>query len=120
MTFDAPVPIFRIFDYDAARKFYVDWLGFAIDWEHTFEQDCPRYLQVSRDGLRLHLTEHFGDCTPGSRIYVVTDDVDALHKELHDRPNKNMRPGICDTPWGTREVEVVDPFGNRITFAQRK
>jgi hypothetical protein len=29
------VPIFRIFDYKKATEFYVDWLGFKIDWEHT-------------------------------------------------------------------------------------
>ena len=31
-------PIFRIFDYDKAIDFYVHWLGFAVDWEHVFEQ----------------------------------------------------------------------------------
>lgn len=76
-------------------------------------------MQISRDAAVLHLTEHWGDTTPGSRVYIVTDDVVALHRELQSRPNPNMRPGLCDQPWGAKEMEVLDPFGNRLTFAQR-
>ena len=61
------VPIFRIFSLEKAREFYLDFLGFKVDWEHRFEPDAPVFMQVSRDGLVLHLSEHFGDGTPGSR-----------------------------------------------------
>lgn len=30
------IPIFRIFDIELARSFYLDYLGFQIDWQHTF------------------------------------------------------------------------------------
>ncbi|HSE03118.1 MAG TPA: glyoxalase superfamily protein, partial [Methylomirabilota bacterium] len=43
------VPIFRVFDLDKARDFYVGFLGFQVDWEHRFEPTAPVYLQVSRD-----------------------------------------------------------------------
>jgi uncharacterized glyoxalase superfamily protein PhnB len=119
MTLAAPTPVLRIFDYALAKSCYVDWLGFRIDWEHQFDGAGPRYVQVSRDAAVLHLSEHWGDSTPGSRVYIVTDDVEALHHELHSRPNANMHPGMCDQPWGTREMEVLDPFGNRLTFSQR-
>lgn len=26
------------------------------------------------------------------------------------------RPGLEDMPWGSREMSVKDPFGNRLTF----
>lgn len=68
------VPIFRIFDYKKAIEFYVDWLGFKIDWEHKFEDNSPIYMQVSRDGIILHLSEHHGDCAPGSKAYITVDD----------------------------------------------
>ncbi len=37
----APIPILRMFDEAAARAFYVDLLGFRVDWEHRFESDLP-------------------------------------------------------------------------------
>ena len=32
------IPLIRIFDEAKARAFYVDWLGFSVDWEHRFEE----------------------------------------------------------------------------------
>ena len=118
MKLQAAIPLFRIFDYALAKAFYVDWLGFQIDWEHQFAPGMPRYVQVSRDALVLHLTEHFGDCCPGAKAFVHVDDVEALQRELHQRPNPNMNPGLEEAPWGARTMEVIDPFGNRICFNQ--
>lgn len=58
----------RIFDLDRAREFYVDWLGFTVDWEHRFDDTAPLYMQVSRDEVVLHLSEHSGDGTPGTVV----------------------------------------------------
>jgi hypothetical protein len=33
---------------------------------HRFAPDLPLYMQVSRDGSVLHLSEHHGDCSPGA------------------------------------------------------
>lgn len=76
------VPIFRIFDYKKTIEFYVDWLGFKVDWEHKFGDDSPIYMQVSRDGIVLHLSEHHGDCSPGSKAYIEVDDVRNLYKKF--------------------------------------
>lgn len=118
MKLSAPIPLFRIFDYERARHFYCHWLGFSIDWEHRFHPTAPRYLQISRGAAVFHLTEHYGDCTPGSKAFIHIDDVEALHAELSTRPNPNMNPGIEHAPWNAKTLEVIDPFGNRICFNQ--
>ncbi len=33
------IPILRIFDYKKTIEFYIDWLGFKINWEHTFDEN---------------------------------------------------------------------------------
>lgn len=43
-------------------------------------------------------------------------DVGALHLEIHQRGIEAVEPPN-DTPWGTREVTVVDPDGNRLRFS---
>ena len=116
MTLGRTIPILRIFDEAKAREFYVDFLGFEIDWEHRFEPGTPLYLQVSRDECVLHLSEHHGDSTPGSAIRIDTSDIDAFHAELASKRYTYARPGINEMPWGTREVSVADPFGNKLTF----
>ncbi|WP_109509079.1 glyoxalase superfamily protein [Nocardioides speluncae] len=109
------IPILRIFDLDKAREFYVGYLGFAWDWEHRFDPESPRYIQVSRDDVRLHLSEHHGDGTPGSALLVSIADARALHEELQGHDYPMMNPGIESEPWGLT-VTVLDPFQNRITF----
>ena len=116
MGFGRTTPILRIFDAAKAREFYVDFLGFRVDWEHRFAPDLPLYMQVSREGCVLHLSEHHGDGSPGSALRIETDSLDAFHQELIDKHYSYARPGIEDMPWGTRDMSVKDPFGNRLTF----
>ena len=37
MKIHSTIPILRIFDEVKAKEFYVDFLGFKIDWDHRFE-----------------------------------------------------------------------------------
>jgi uncharacterized protein (TIGR02246 family) len=113
-----PVPILRILDEPKAREFYVEFLGFSIDWKHRFGADAPLYMQVSRTGCVVHLSEHYGDCTPGGAVRIETSDVDKLNRELLEKKYKYARPGVEETPWRTREMSIKDPFGNRIIFYQ--
>jgi uncharacterized glyoxalase superfamily protein PhnB len=117
VSFGRTTPILRIFDEAKAREFYVDFLGFNVDWEHRFESGTPLYMQVSKDGCVLHLSEHYGDSTPGAAVRIETTELDAFHAELTAKRYKYARPGIGETPWGTREMSVKDPFGNRLTFS---
>lgn len=112
------VPIFRIFDYKKTIEFYVDWLGFKVDWEHTFGENSPIYMQVSRDGIVLHLSEHHGDCTPGSKAYITIENVRAYHKELCGKDYKYNKPGLEMAPWNAPCMEVVDPFSNKLLITE--
>lgn len=114
-----PIPIFRIFAIDKAMEFYCEFLGFTLDWEHRFADDLPLYCQVSRGGMLLHLSEHAGDASPGARAFVRIKGAAALQAELAARNYRYMKPGLRKQPWGL-EVEVIDPFNNRITFCEQQ
>lgn len=119
MSLSNPIPILRIFDEAKAREFYVDFLGFSVDWEHRFAENFPLYLQVSKDECILPLSEHHGDANPGTAIRVGTDDVAALKLALQRKDYRYAKPGVEETPWQTREMKVADPFGNRLIFVER-
>lgn len=119
IAFEQAVPIVRIFDVAKAHEFYLGFLGFSVDWEHRYGDDFPLYTQVSRAGLRLHLSEHAGDATPGGNMCVYMTGIRAFQAELAARNYRYMKPGLEDE--GTRlEVEVIDPFNNRIRFMELK
>ena len=115
MNLGHPITLLRIFDEAKAREFYIDYLGFKVDWEHRFESGLPLYMQITSGGCVLHLTEHHGDCSPGTAIRIATSDLSALHQQLLDKQYGYARPAIRDMPWG-RDMSIADPFGNRLTF----
>lgn len=116
LKFEKTIPILRIFDVEKAKDFYVGYLGFAVDWEHHFEENTPAYIQVSRAGLTLHLSEHHGDACPGSTVFVWMTGIEEFHRELSAKEYKYLRPGLETTFYNSKSVEVIDPFGNRIRF----
>ena len=113
-------PILRIFDEKKAREFYLDYLGFTLDWEHRFEEKLPLYMQVSNGECIIHLSEHHGDCSPGAAIRIAVENIEGLHTILHSKDYYFAGPGLETTPWRTRELTVIDPFSNRIVFFEGK
>lgn len=119
IEFEQAMPIVRIFDVPKAHEFYLGFLGFTVDWEHRYGENFPLYTQVSRGGLRLHLSEHAGDATPGGNMVVYMKGIRAFQKELIGKDYRYMKPGLEDE--GSRlEVTVTDPFNNHIRFMELK
>ncbi|MBB6690451.1 VOC family protein [Cohnella xylanilytica] len=110
------VPILRIFDVPKAREFYLDYLEFQEDWEHRFEEGFPLYIQISKGPIKLHLSEHYGDCSPGAAVRIEVEGIADLHQKLIEKQYSYSRPGLEKKPWGSQECCVTDPFGNRIIF----
>jgi uncharacterized glyoxalase superfamily protein PhnB len=112
-----PIPIIRSFDEAKAKEFYIEFLEFKVDWEHRFEDGTPLYMQISKGGCVIHVSEHHGDSCPGSSLRIEIDELDVFQKHLSDKKYKNARPGITDQLWG-RDMSIADPFGNRVIFSE--
>jgi len=99
------VPFLRVRDARASAEWY-SRIGFAFEWDDRFEPGLPLFVAVRRGPARLFLSEHTGDARPNTLVYLYVDDVDAIAAEFGVVPET--------APWAMREVEVVDPDGNRI------
>jgi uncharacterized glyoxalase superfamily protein PhnB len=118
IRFAEAIPILRIFDVTKAKEFYVDFLGFTIDWEHRFGENFPLYAQVSRAGIKLHLSEHHGDASPGSTVFIWMRGIAQYNRELLAKDYRYYKPGLEEAPWDARVMQVGDPFGNRLRFSE--
>lgn len=118
ISFEPPIPIFRIFDVDKAMEFYRDYLGFTVEFEHRFGENFPLYCQVSRGACVLHLSEHAGDASPGAKAFTWMRGVKSFHADLTVKDYRYLKPGLEDAPWGL-QMTVTDPFSNRIAFCER-
>ncbi|MEM7031017.1 MAG: glyoxalase superfamily protein [Chloroflexota bacterium] len=116
MRTHAITPVLRILDEGKAKEFYVDFLEFDIEFEHRFQEDFPLYMGITKGSWVLHLTEHHGDCNSGAAVRLQMEGVKTFQQHLLDKKYKYARPGYQKTEWGTLEMDITDPFGNRLTF----
>ncbi|MEH7179329.1 glyoxalase superfamily protein [Neobacillus vireti] len=113
-------PILRIFDVEFAKDFYLNFLGFSIDWEHRYGENFPLYCQVSKGNCILHLSEHFGDASPGTTLRIEVEGIEHFHKTLISKDYKYAKPGLEMADWGDAELRLGDPFGNKLVFYEKK
>lgn len=118
LTVSRTIPVLRMFDVAKAEDFYERFLGFSVDWDHRFDAGYPLYRQISRDGVILHLTEHYRDASPGASVLFQVAGIEALHLELAKKDDRYTKPAL--DPWigGGLCLIVSDPFANRLTFYQ--
>lgn len=112
------MPILRVYDSDVARHFYIDWLGFTIDFEHRFDPSAPLFTGVTSGDTSLGLSEHHGDGTPGSVVWIPTRQLRTFRDRLLANPAAQLRPGIDDTAPGGPTMIITDPFGNELRFCE--
>jgi catechol 2,3-dioxygenase-like lactoylglutathione lyase family enzyme len=114
ISLQPPVPVVGISSPDRAKRFYVDFLGFVIDWGWREGDDQPMYAQISRSGVSMHLSEHHA---PGTELLIRMTGLDALHAELASATH-GYALAVRHTPDDRREVHVTDPFGNKLRFSE--
>jgi catechol 2,3-dioxygenase-like lactoylglutathione lyase family enzyme len=118
MPFSKIIPLLRILDEAQAREFYVDFLGFEVDWANR--ASGALFMQVSLDDCVLHLSEHSGDARVGAAVKLHTDDIEGYVAQLVAKKYPpgvaEQDPGVAEQPWGSFDMVLVDPFGNRLIF----
>jgi catechol 2,3-dioxygenase-like lactoylglutathione lyase family enzyme len=112
-------PVFLITDYSEALAFYRDWLGFRIDWEEHPGRNRV-YIQVSRGAFALHLSSSPADSSTGSVVRLETQGLPTYHRQLLAKKAMPGPPIMGPAYWnpGVLEMEVTDPFGNRLIFCE--
>ena len=110
------IPQLRFTNAAASLFYYIDKLGFVVDWQHQFEPGYPLFVQATREGQTIFLTEHAGDCQVGGAVYFIVANADVCHSQFVANGVVATNPP-SNTPWGTREFVLTDPDGNRLRFA---
>ena len=119
IAFSPAIPVLRSFSEAKAKEFYLGFLGFAVDFEHRFAPDMPLYMGISRNGVKLHISEHFGDAMPGGCVYIEMTGLREFQAELIAKEYKFARPGINPGHGGGIGIDLADPFGNKLRFNER-
>ncbi|MFV0257545.1 MAG: glyoxalase superfamily protein [Acidimicrobiales bacterium] len=98
------VPIIKVAKASVAADWY-QRLGFEVTFIQQYSEEFPAYIGLRRGPIQLHLSEHAGDATPDTLLYLMVDDVDAVAGEFGVEPSDGI--------FGSN-VELTDPDGNRV------
>ncbi len=115
-NFKSWYPVFGIRSYEEAIDYYVDWLGFNLDWEWREAPGQPAIVSISRDGITIGLNES-ADAATGAWLSVSVNDAQALADEWNGRRTGSARV-VSGAPYDGAVIHLVDPFGNRIDIQQ--
>jgi catechol 2,3-dioxygenase-like lactoylglutathione lyase family enzyme len=103
---------YHVRDLGAGRAFYTQKLGFT----ETFVDEQDRWAQLQRNETEIGLAEGEPQ-EEGSVAHVDVDDVKALAEELR---NDGVEIGVVfELHNEIRLLDVFDPDGNRLQFAQQ-
>lgn len=104
------VPILRVASLSASLRFYVEVLGFRVDWG---DQEGGGMASVSRSGHAVMLCE--GDQGhPGTWIWLGVEDIDPLFVEYRSKGARFLQPPLS-RPWAY-EMQLLDPDGHVLRF----
>ena len=112
---ESTISTFRVKDASASEAFYRDLLGFTKTWEDNPGDGSPVFIEVKRDAVAIHLSEHAGDGPECVSIYVNVTDAAALHREFESKQAPIASPPES-MPWGETVFVVEDPDGNILRF----
>ena len=102
------IPVLRVEHAATAVEWYAR-LGFEKQWEHQFEAGFPWFVSIARGRVRLYLSEHKGDARPDTLVHLNVADIDAVAAEFGEVVDEDGLAG--------RQVNLVDPDGNRLRIA---
>ena len=107
------VPILPVEDLDVAKRFYVDQLGFATNWEYRNDANREGLLGVQRGGMKITLDCPMSGHGRNACVSLEVESADAYYNEWLERGVDVKRPPRNEE-WGARTFGVTDPFGNTI------
>jgi catechol 2,3-dioxygenase-like lactoylglutathione lyase family enzyme len=104
------VPILRVASLPASVRYYVEVLGFRLDWGG---EENAEMASVSRDGHAIMLC-HGAQGQPGTWIWIGVEDIEPLFAQYQSAGARFLE-GPTNRPWAY-EMQVLDPDGHVLRF----
>jgi len=110
IKFECVIPILSVKSLSSSIRFYVDVLGFTVDWGN---EDESFMASVSRNGNSIMLCQG-SQGQPGTWIWIGVEDIEPLFAEYTAKEARiNQMP--TNYAWAY-EMRIEDPDGHILRF----
>ena len=116
------IPVLRMFDEAKAKAFYLDYLGFEVDWEGRFSPTAPLYMQIRLGDALIHLDGHAKEDAPVSQVIIQVRGLENYCEYLIAKGADYPKPCTVDPRYVGRntDMNIDDPFGNYLIFCSER
>ena len=107
--FESSIPVLRMIDEEKTKAFYLDYLGYHVEWEHRFEpqsKDSPLYMQVRQGDSVFHLNGHATGESPVAEVRIPVHDLDAYCKWLQKKTTGDEKPEVVDPRYEGKNTDM--------------
>lgn len=112
------MPILPAADVAAGIAFYTDKLGFDLAGQWTSDDGSATFAIVQLGDVTIGISESKREGSGDDwSAYIYVEDIAAFTDQIMGKGVSVLR-GPEDSFYHCREVEVSDPTGNRLCFAQ--
>ena len=119
---ESSIPVLRMLDEAKGRAFYVDYLGYNVEWEHRFDEEAtsPLYMEIRLGNSVLHLNGHAEPDAPICEVRIPVKQLKDYCEYLTQRAKDLSfgKPEIVDPRYEGRltDMNIVDPSANHLVF----
>lgn len=114
------IPVIRMLDETSMLSFYIDYLGFKMDWEHRSSDNptSPLYAQIRHGDAALHLNGHAEADSPVCEVRFPVNDLAAYCEYLRSKDTSFEKPEVVDPRYEGRQTDmnIIDPSRNHLVF----
>ena len=116
------IPVLRMFDEVKAKAYYIDYLGFEVDWESRFSPTAPLYVQIHLGESILHLNGHAQEDAPTTEVNIPVRGLQNFCDYLIAKQADDPKPIPVDPRYQGRntDLNLYDPFGNLLVFCSQR
>ena len=118
------IPVVPMALEDETKEFYLEFLGYEIDWEHRFNssQNSELYMLIHLGDSVLHLNGHADPDSAPIETRIPVEHLQEYAQFLCQKKSRFGMPQPVDPRYEGKntDMNIRDPFGNLLTFWLRE